>query len=59
MTEETPVQETPVRKTAYLTIRLPQDVADKIREMAQEQKRSYAGQVWHLIELGLQAEGKK
>jgi hypothetical protein len=52
-------EETPVRKTAYLTIRLPQDVADKIREMAQEQKRSYAGQVWHLIELGLQAEGKK
>lgn len=52
-------EETPVRKTAYLTIRLPQDVADKIREMAQEQKRSYASQVWHLIELGLQAEEKK
>ena len=48
-----------VRKSAYLTIRLPEKVAATIRVMADAEKRSYANQVWHLIEVGLKAEQEK
>lgn len=48
-----------VRKSAYLTIRLPERVAATIRAMADAEKRSYANQVWHLIEVGLKAEQEK
>lgn len=48
-----------VRKSDYLTIRLPEKVAATIRAMADAEKRSYANQVWHLIEVGLKAEQEK
>lgn len=48
-----------VRKSAYLTIRLPEKLAATIRAMADAEKRTYVNQVWHLIEVGLKAEQGK
>ena len=47
------------RKNEFMTIRLPERVAATIRAMADAEKRSYANQVWHLIEVGLKAEQEK
>lgn len=47
------------RKSEFMTIRLPERVAATIRAMADAEKRSYANQVWHLIEVGLKAEQEK
>ena len=50
---------TKTRKNEFMTIRLPEKVAATIRAMADAEKRSYANQVWHLIEVGLKAEQEK
>ena len=50
---------TKTRKKEFMTIRLPERVAATIRAMADAEKRSYANQVWHLIEVGLKAEQEK
>ena len=50
---------TKTRKNEFMTIRLPERVAATIRAMADAEKRSYANQVWHLIEVGLKAEQEK
>ena len=50
---------TKTRKNEFMTIRLPEKVAAMIRAMADAEKRSYANQVWHLIEVGLKAEQEK
>ena len=50
---------TKTRKNEFMTIRLPERVAATIRAMADAEKRSYAIQVWHLIEVGLKAEQEK
>jgi hypothetical protein len=53
------VKVTKTRKNEFMTIRLPERVAATIRAMADAEKRSYANQVWHLIEVGLKAEQEK
>ena len=50
---------TKTRKNEFMTIRLPERIAATIRAMADAEKRSYANQVWHLIEVGLKAEQEK
>lgn len=50
---------TKTRKNEFMTIRLPERVAATIRAMADAEKRSYANQVWHLIEVGLKVEQEK
>lgn len=48
-----------VRKTAYLTIRIPEKLRETINAMAAAEKRTYANQVWHLIEEGIKREQEK
>lgn len=47
-----------MKKEFVANIRLPMDIAATIRQMAQAETRTFAGQVLHLLRIALKEVGK-
>ena len=46
------------KKTSFVSVRLPDDIKDKVKQRAEMSSRTIAGLILHYIKLGLVADGE-
>lgn len=46
------------KKTSFVSVRLPDDIKDKVKQRAEMSSRTIAGLILHYIKLGLVVDGE-